>query len=317
MARPLRIEFAGAWYHVMNRGARREAIFRSDEQREYFLSLLAGTTERLNAEWHAYCLMDNHYHLMLRTPEGNLQRIMRHVNGLYTQYFNRTEGHDGPLFRGRYKAVLVDAEAHWLGLSRYIHRNPLEARMTEDLASYRWSSYPAYIGRCSVPEWLLTEYVLGAIRPAPYAEYIEDVGADAAVDPYAGKTKPSILGDEDFTRRVLAGRVPTVDEPELRQARVIPSIEQIVDVTCKRFDVPVGAVMRQRQRRETPARQARSVAMYLCQRVGAMTLAEIARGFGLASYASASASIRFLEAGVKNDKKLAQAVDLLILDLTP
>src|SRR5690625_2272987 len=116
MARPLRIEFAGAWYHVMNRGARREAIFQSDEQREYFLSLLSVTAERFNAEWHAYCLMDNHYHLMLRTPEGNLQRIMRHVNGLYTQYFNRTEGHDGSLFRGRYKAVLVDAQTHWLGL---------------------------------------------------------------------------------------------------------------------------------------------------------------------------------------------------------
>ena len=127
MARPLRIEFKGAWYHVMNRGAGRCRIFENDAQRHYFLSLLEVTCERFNAEWHAYCLMTNHYHLMLRTPQGNLQRIMRHINGVYTQYYNRESRRDGPLFRGRYKAILVDAEAYWTHLSRYIHRNPVDA----------------------------------------------------------------------------------------------------------------------------------------------------------------------------------------------
>lgn len=99
MARPLRLDYPGAWHHVINRGTARQAIFSTDEQRAYFLSLLAATHERFNAEWHAYCLMSNHYHLLLRTPEANLQRIMRHVGGLYTQFYNRTEGRDGPLMR--------------------------------------------------------------------------------------------------------------------------------------------------------------------------------------------------------------------------
>ncbi len=127
MARPLRIEFPGAWYHVMNRGAGRHWIYKYDKHYHYFLSLLADVTERYRVEVHAYCLMSNHYHLMLHNPDGNLQRIMRHINGVYTQYFNRTERTDGALFRGRYKAILVDAETYWLALSRYIHRNPLEA----------------------------------------------------------------------------------------------------------------------------------------------------------------------------------------------
>ena len=152
MSRPLRIEFNSAWYHVMNRGASHGSIFRTDDQRNYFLELLAHTGERFNADWHAYCLMDNHYHLMLHTPEGNLQRIMRHVNGVYTQYYNRSEGKDGALFRGRYKAILIDAQSYWLQLSRYIHRNPLEAGIVDNLDEYRWSSYAAYTKNKSKPE---------------------------------------------------------------------------------------------------------------------------------------------------------------------
>jgi len=117
----------------MNRGAGRGAIFKNDDQRHYFLDLLTVVSERFQAECHAYCLMTNHYHLMLRTPKGNLQRIMRHINGVYTQYYNRTAGSDGPLFRGRYKAVLVDAQSYWAQLSRYIHRNPLDAGMVDTM----------------------------------------------------------------------------------------------------------------------------------------------------------------------------------------
>ncbi len=111
----------------MNRGGRRRFIFNTDDQRTYFLSLLGEVHSRYRAEIHAHCLMGNYYHLLLRTPKANLQRIMRHVNGLYTQYFNRTAGKDGALFRGRYQAILVDADSHWLALSRYIHRNPLRS----------------------------------------------------------------------------------------------------------------------------------------------------------------------------------------------
>ena len=176
MSRPLRIEYEGAWYHVMNRGAARRLVFKTDSQRRYLLSLLEDTAHRFNADWHAYCLMGNHYHLMLHTPEGKLQRIMQYVNGQYTQHFNRSERRDGALFRGRYRAVLVDAEAYWLELSRYIHRNPLKAGLVEDLAAYPWSSYRAYCGLEKAPAWLTTDFVLNAIgqrnRHERYAAFV-------------------------------------------------------------------------------------------------------------------------------------------------
>ena len=118
MARPLRIEYPGAWYHVMNRGAGRKKIFNATPHYELFLTLLEEVSERFGAEIHAYCLMGNHYHLLLHTPEGNLQRSMRHLNGVYTQRYNRMRGTDGPLFRGRYKAIVVDADHYLLHLSR-------------------------------------------------------------------------------------------------------------------------------------------------------------------------------------------------------
>ncbi len=320
MARPLRIEYAGAWYHVMNRGAGRKGIFKTDDQRAYFLSLLADTHQRFNAEWHAYCLMGNHYHLLVRTPEATLARIMRHVNGLYTQYFNRTERQDGPLFRGRYKAILVDAEAYWLQLSRYIHRNPLEAGLVRRLAAYRWSSYPAYIGRTVVPQWLTTEYTLHAIgqrqRQARYKAYVAG-DTDHALQQFYNQAKiPPILGDETFKTALLAGRPSSVDLPGLRSERVLPALSEIIKATCQAFQVDEQAIWTKTRGKGVKS-PARAVAMYLCQQVANMTLSKIADAFGLASYASAGATIRKLRRRIEEDRRLARQIKLIILDLTP
>ena len=206
MSRPLRIEYLGAWYHIMNRGLGRRRIFRSDKDHHYFLSLLADATDRFNAEWHAYCLMSNHYHLMLRTPDGKLQRIMRHINGLYTQYFNRSHKRDGPLFRGRYKAVLVDAESHWLQLSRYVHRNPAEAGLVQRLADYPWSSYCAYIELTEPPPWLTTKYLLQAAgqrqRTTRYAAFVEqriDLGLSRTRTDAGGRPRDQFPTEKDPT----------------------------------------------------------------------------------------------------------------------
>ena len=129
MTRPLRIEYEGAWYHVMNRGANRQTVFATERDRLAFLALLGEVSEMFAVEVHVFCLMGNHYHLLLHTPRGNLGGAMRHLNGVYTQRHNRAAGRDGPLFRGRYKAILLDADAWLLQVSRYVHRNPLEARL--------------------------------------------------------------------------------------------------------------------------------------------------------------------------------------------
>ena len=142
MSRPLRIEYPDAWYHVMNRGRRREKIFSGIKDYTLFIGLLKESCYMWHVRIGAFCLMPNHYHILIQTPEGNISRCMRHINGVYTQRFNRIHGCDGPLFRGRYKSILVEAETYLLELLRYIHRNPLKAGLAESLGkSYGGCAY--------------------------------------------------------------------------------------------------------------------------------------------------------------------------------
>src|SRR5258708_27167287 len=138
MSRPLRIEYSGALYHLTSRGNAQEDIFRDDADREAFLAVLAAVVERFEWRLYAYCLMDNHYHLMVETPKANLSLGMRHLNGVYTQRFNRRHGRTGHVFQGRFKAIVVDRQSYLLELSRYVVLNPLRARMVKDPARYRW-----------------------------------------------------------------------------------------------------------------------------------------------------------------------------------
>ena len=145
MSRPLRIEYPGAWYHVMNRGRRNVDIFSDRVDFESFVTLLHKCVELWGVKVSAYCLMSTHYHLLIQTPLGNLSRAMRHLNGVYTQYYNRRHGCDGSLFRGRYKAIVVEEDSYLLELVRYIHLNPLRAGMVEALDDYIWSSHAGYM----------------------------------------------------------------------------------------------------------------------------------------------------------------------------
>ena len=131
----------------MNRGAAFQAIYKTVEQRQIFLELLNDVYDMFAIKIHAYCLMDNHYHLLLQTPMGNLSKAMRQINGVYTQRYNRLEKTDGPLFRGRYKAILIDKDSYLLQVSRYIHLNPIAANFIKDPADYPWSSYQYYVNK--------------------------------------------------------------------------------------------------------------------------------------------------------------------------
>ena len=165
MSRPLRIEFPGAIYHVTSRGDRREPIFEDDADRQNLLEVLAQAMDRFDAEVLAYCLMGNHYHFVLHTRAANLLRLMRHLNGVYTQNFNRQHQKVGHLFQGRFKAVLVDRDAYLLEVCRYVELNPVRARMVDDPAAWPWSSYRAHVGLAPTPAWLDTAglhgYLLG------------------------------------------------------------------------------------------------------------------------------------------------------------
>ena len=152
MARPLRLELAGALYHVTSRGDGREDIFHTDEDRVAWLETLAQVCKRFNWVCHAYCQMTNHYHLLVETPDANLSKGMRQLNGVYTQRVNRTHGRVGHVFQGRFKAVLVDKDNYLLELSRYVVLNPLRAKMVRRVEQWRWSSYLATCGQVTKPD---------------------------------------------------------------------------------------------------------------------------------------------------------------------
>ena len=181
MARPLRIEYPGAYYHVTSRGNEQKDVFKSQRDREKFLDYLKSATMRYGAVIHAFCLMSNHYHLLMETPEGNLSRIMRHINGAYTTYFNVKRKRAGHLFQGRYKAILIEADDYLAELSRYIHLNPVRVGMVERPEQYQWSSYQSYTGQCKHPEWLRTDFVLSC-----FAKNVADAQKDKANDPTHG-----------------------------------------------------------------------------------------------------------------------------------
>src|SRR4030066_2444129 len=161
MARPLRIEYPGAIYHITSRGNARQPIYKDDKDRETFLELLGSVVSRYGWICHAYCLMGNHYHLLIETPDGNLSQGMRQLNGIYTQHFNRRHGRVGHLFQGRFKAIVVDRDSYLLELCRYVVLNPIRAAMVKHVEHYPWSSYPATMGLADCPVWLNTDWLLG------------------------------------------------------------------------------------------------------------------------------------------------------------
>lgn len=160
MARPLRLEFSGALYHITSRGDRREDIFYNNSDRKLFLELLAHVCQRYNWLCHCYCLMTNHYHLVIETLDGNLSKGMRQLNGIYTQQINKQYGKVGHLFQGRYKSILVDKESYLLELSRYVVLNPVRAGIVSSANEWLWSSYKAMIGEEPVPDYLEVDWLL-------------------------------------------------------------------------------------------------------------------------------------------------------------
>ena len=166
MARPLRIELAGGLYHVTSRGDRREAIYLDDRDRRQWLILLGQVCERFNWACHGYCLMSNHYHMVVETIEGNLSQGMRQLNGVYTQYFNRRHRRVGHVYQGRYKAILVEKDRYLLELTRYVVLNPVRAGMVKHAGAWPWSSYRAMTGQATCPSWLQANWCSGIVNLA-------------------------------------------------------------------------------------------------------------------------------------------------------
>ena len=206
MARPLRLEFAGALYHVTSRGDRRDDIYEDDADRTNFLSVLTDVCETYNWVCHAYCQMSNHYHLLIETPDANLSKGMRQLNGVYTQWFNRAHGRVGHVFQGRYKAILVEKESYLLELSRYIVLNPVRAGMVRSARHWRWSSYRATVGETQKPRCLNVDWVLAAfgarkgIAVERYKQFISE--GNGQPSPWGLLRNQIYLGSESFVDKM-------------------------------------------------------------------------------------------------------------------
>lgn len=269
MARPLRIEFPGAIYHVTSRGNARLPIFEDDEDRESFLALLGAVVERFNWLCHSYCLMGNHYHLLIETPDTHLSKGLRQLNGVYTQRFNRRHGRVGHVFQGRFKAILVERDSYLLELCRYIVLNPVRAKMVKRAGEYRWSSYRACAGSATPPAWLQTDWVLGQFgkrrwaAQKRYAAFVREGIGDAS--PWSQLRGQVLLGSETFAeklRPLLAGEAEVQEVPRLQRLAHRPSLEGLIG----------AAEHRSKAQRDRAIREAHLKYRY--------TLAEIGRHVG-------------------------------------
>ena len=234
MSRPLRIEYPGAVYHVTSRGNEKKSVFKTDQDRENFLNTLQHVNKRYNWICHAYCLMTNHYHLLIETPDGNLSLGMRQLNGVYTQLFNKLHGRIGHLFQGRFKAILIQKDSHLLEVCRYTVLNPVRARMVQKPEDWGWSSYVATAGKAKPHPCLTTDWVLGQFSgkrgkaEKEYRQFVQwGIGKNTIWTEVRGQT---LLGEDDFVDKLVGHlkkhkNIPDIPRSQRFAAR--PSLEKI------------------------------------------------------------------------------------------
>ena len=251
MARPLRIEYEGALYHVTSRGDRQESIFEDDLDRQKFLEILGKVVEQMQWFCYCYCLMDNHYHLVIETPDANLAKGMRQLNGTFTQACNRRHGRAGHLFQGRYKSIAVDSDAYLVELTRYVMLNPVRAGMVNQPGEWPWSSFNAMAGDMSPPSWLAVDAVLEHFasnrKTAQHrfmAYMFEGVG-DQGI--WQHLQHQIYLGDEDFISKAQAKVAQTGDQmldpniPGIQRRPLAPPLADIAQRYQNRDEAMVAA----------------------------------------------------------------------------
>jgi REP element-mobilizing transposase RayT len=345
MARPLRIEKAGGWYHVTSRGNERKRIYRDDRDREHFLGLIAEMVCRFHVRLHCYVLMDNHYHLLLELREANLSRAVQWLNVSYSVWYNRRRGRSGHLLQGRFKSVAVDREEWALELSRYLHLNPVRIkalglskadrkaqrvglspapnaeevrRRKEILRQYRWSSYRAYLGLVAAPRWLECETVPGlgggkkAEQRRRYREYVERAVREGLEEsPWESVREQVVLGGAEFLKELkkhIAG-----DKQEQRGARRLIAERPT-------FAAVVAAVEEVKGRKWAEFRDeygdsGRDMALYLGRRLCGLKLTELAREAEITNYGVVATNSRRYELRLESDRaeksRMAEVLRLL------
>jgi len=304
MARPLRIEYPGALYHVISRGNEQRPIVTDDADREKRLDWLKRTVRTYGWHLHAFVLMTNHEHLFVETPDANLSAGMQYLNGSYTSYFNRRRRRSGHLFQGRFKAHLIDEHGYFQVVSRYIHLNPVRAKVVARPQDYPWSSYAGYVRAGRALDWITYERVLLDFRPGNdsvrrrrYRQYVEAGLDEAASSPFVDAVEGFILGSEAFVDRIkglLADRGVDRAVPILDRLRVRPSLESIVEVALGQL----GKKSEQWVSGHRSDSGLRAMVAYVCRCRYGYGCTEIAKVLGFRQVSSVSRSVHHVEANI-------------------
>ena len=316
MSRPLRVQYPNAWYHVMNRARRGQVAFPAKEDKFAFLYLLKETADMFNLNVSAWCLMETHYHLLVQTPDANLARCMRHINGVYTQKYNFRHGCDGTLFRGRYKSILVDADNYLLELVRYIHRNPLRAGLVEKLSQYKWSSHKAYLSGSEKWDWVHKDFILEMLAESrntqlrKYRRFVSKKDSHELCSFFEKMNLPSIMGDKSFIDWVRDTFFNGKIDHNIPQTKTLaPSIDEIKKIVCEYYQLDEQEIDLSRRGVENLPRD---VAMYLMRFVGGKALLCIGDSMGIRNYSSVSSAVHRIKKKLSKDKQLEKDIQLML-----
>lgn len=313
MSRPLRIEYPGAWYHVMNRGRRSETIF--SEQKDYhrFIDLLKESCELWNVRISAYCLMPNHYHLLIQTPDGNLSRCMRHINAVYTQRYNRAHRCEGQLFRGRFKSILIDGDAYLLQVVRYIHRNPLRSNLTKGLGNYKWCSHVGYISKAAKWNWIYKDFILSMLSKGKidqirsYRRFVRMDDSEEMLQVFEGPRRSPFVGSKQFVDWVKVTFFEKKRKKEIPDSvHLSPNLSLIKAVVCDNYSIQESILQKARR---GVSNEPRDVAIYIARMLRQEGLREIGAEFGLNNYSSVSSAIKRVKSLMLKDHKFCSRLE--------
>ena len=306
MARKPRLHVDEGIYHVMLRGNGGQDIYFDDDDRRYFYLLLQQGVARYGHRIHGFCLMSNHVHLVVEVGEQPLSKIMQNLSFRYTRWVNKKQKRIGHLFQGRYKAILVDRDSYLLELVRYVHLNPVRAKLVRQAHLYPWCGHRAYLGRETLP-WLTTEWVLGqfAVRldtsQKRYEDFVREGYGEGRRDDFhtGGADDGRVLGDSRFTRR-------TLNKPIAAPKTV--TLDKLIQGVCKKYNLTEKKLASAGRARD--ASEARSVVGWLAQQHAHLTLTEVAKRFGR-DVATLSHGVRRLGLKAQAFKPLAKKLEML------
>jgi len=297
----------------MNRGAGAQNIFLHNKHREFFLSLLNDVTEIYSIEIHAYCLMNNHYHLLAKTPLANLSKAMRHLNSVYTRHFNKSEKRDGSLFRGRYKSIVVSGFKYLLDVSRYIHLNPVKANIIKKPEKYYWSSHKNYIIKNNKEKWLHTEKILSYFkkpnRHTKYKTFVnEGIMQDDLDKLYQDIKLPVILGDEQskiILDRMVKQSLYSNEIPDVNKICNEYSLNDLCELTLRYYSINDKKFWYKYSRKNVKYKR---IFMYIARYACKYSLKEIAQFCGNITYSNVSLAIKLFKNNLRKNRQLQKDV---------